>query len=119
MSEARIKPLHCGPLENQPHHAIRFVNPDDGGRLGTVYFEPLDMILRPSSGCDETASLFVGDNLVHIPKADAPQIAAVLLRAAGWEAAGSDGKPEDLDAHVALNRLDILARRLSKGADDA
>lgn len=71
--------------------AIRYHSPDDFGWDGEdrrAFFRTkakgLDMIIRPSSTPD-TASLFVGSNLIHIPKADAAMIAAVLLKAAGAE----------------------------------
>jgi hypothetical protein len=98
-----IRPLECGPLANQPHRAIRFVNPDDGGQLGTTYHEPLSLIIRPSTGSREQASVFVGHNLIHVPRGDAPAIASVLLNAAGCTHA------EVLDALGGVDKVDVVA----------
>lgn len=47
------------------------------------------MVIRPSTSEPDTASLFVGDKLIHIPKADALLIASMLYWAAGGEVDGT------------------------------
>jgi hypothetical protein len=74
--------------------ALRYKNPADSGQIGSTYVEGNDLIVRPSTGIADAASVFVGHNLMHVPKDEAPRVAATLLKAAGWAVS----TVEELDA---------------------